>query len=113
MSKFDQAEKVMADPGQWPFDQPPDVAAITTRQVVDLNYPILQVTHYDDDHSWAFLCGTTENTDDYRLVHMDEILKLEESLRSIADLPPGWSAWRSDRDSVWERYPEDQSSEGS
>jgi len=37
---------------EWLFDQAPNAAAITTRQVIDLNCPILQVTHYEDDHSW-------------------------------------------------------------
>ncbi len=98
----------MSEPKKWPFDQPPNTAAIITRQVIDQNCPILQVSHYRDDHSWAFLCGTTENTDDYRLVHMGEVLELDESLRSIADLPPGWSAWRKGVDSPWQRCPEDQ-----
>jgi hypothetical protein len=92
----------------WPFDQAPNVAAITTRQVIDLGYPILQVTHYEDDHSWSFLCGTTEESDDYKLVHMADILNRDGSLRSIADLAPGWSAWRNDKDSEWERYQEEQ-----
>jgi hypothetical protein len=55
----------------------------------------------------TFLCGTTEKTDDYRLVHMGEILNSDESLRSIADLPPGWSASRKAIDSPWQRYLED------
>src|SRR5258705_11017737 len=93
---------------KWPFDQGPNVAALTTRQVLDLNYPIRQVVHYGDDDSWAFLCGTTEEKDDYRLVHMEEVLRLDDSLRSIADLPPGWSAWREHADGSWERSPEDR-----
>jgi hypothetical protein len=32
-----------------PFDQAPNVAAITSRQVMKLGYPILFVTHYEDD----------------------------------------------------------------
>jgi hypothetical protein len=91
----------------WPFDQAPNVAAITTRQVVELNYPIRQVVHYSDNNSWAFTCGTTEDEDDYRLVHMEDILILDESLRSIADLPPGWSAWRENKESTWERMEDD------
>ena len=87
----------------WPFDQGPNVAALTTRQVLDLHYPVLQVVHYDDDDSWAFLCGTTENTEDYRLVHMGELLTLDESLTSIADLPPGWSAFRENKNSPWHK----------
>ena len=51
-------------PADWPFDQAPNVAAITTRQVLDEGLPILRVTHYSDDHSWGFVCGTTDNTDE-------------------------------------------------
>lgn len=101
MSEFDNAE-------EWPFDQAPNVAAITTRQVIDLNYPILRVVHYADDHSWAFLCGTTDETDDGRVIGMREALRLDETLALIADLPPGWSAWRQTKESPWNRYEEDR-----
>jgi hypothetical protein len=43
-----------------PFDQAPKMAAITTRQVINDGLPVLRVTHFLDDNSWAFLCGTTE-----------------------------------------------------
>jgi hypothetical protein len=54
----------------WPFDQAPNVAAITTRQVLEDGMPILRVTHYGDDHSWAVVCGTTSNTEDGRAIGM-------------------------------------------
>jgi hypothetical protein len=89
----------------WPFDQAPNVAAITTRQVIELNYPILLVTHYEDDDSWAFLCGTTDDhLKDGRVIGMGTALRLDPSLRLLADLPPGWSARRKNRDSKWIRY---------
>jgi hypothetical protein len=45
----------------WPFDQAENVAAITTVHVLERRLPILRVTHYDDDHSWAFVCSTTND----------------------------------------------------
>jgi hypothetical protein len=90
----------------WPFDQAPNVAAISTRQVIELDYPILLVTHYEDDHSWAFLCGTTEGSDDGRVIGMGNALNRDPTLRQIADLPPGWSARRKGKDSEWVKYPE-------
>lgn len=92
---------------EWPFDQAPNVAALTTRQVIELNFPICQVTHYVDDHSWAFLCGTTTEEDDYRVIHMGHVWTLDKSLREVADLPPGWSAWRESTSAPWERYQEE------
>jgi hypothetical protein len=75
----------------WPFDQAPNVAAITTRQVLE-GHPILRVVHYEDDHSWAFTCGTTDDESDGRVASMKSIVQRDESLKEIADLPPGWKA---------------------
>ena len=100
-------DKCQTEPdGDWPFDQAPNVAAISTRQVIELGYPILLVMHYEDDDSWAFLCGTTDDTDDGRVIGMGEALGLDQTLRPVADLAPGWSAWRESKDSEWVRYRE-------
>src|SRR4051794_26858989 len=80
-------ETTMSD--EWPFDQAPNVAALTTRQVLE-GSPVLRVVHYEDDHSWAFTCGTTNDTADGKVVSMNEIVKLDPSLKEIADLPPSW-----------------------
>jgi hypothetical protein len=76
-------------PEDWPFDQEPNVVAITTRQVIKDGLPILNVEHYLDDHSWAFVCGTTDRTEDGRVISMGTALKFDPTLRGIADLPPG------------------------
>ena len=72
----------------WPFDQAPNTAAITTRQVLDGEKEIRAVVHYSDDHSWAFLCGTTNDKEDGRVITMSDALTLDDTLRTIADLPP-------------------------
>ncbi len=88
---------------EWPFDQAPNVAAITTRQVIEDGLPILTVVHYSDDHSWAFLCGTSNATEDGRVIGMGTAMKLDPTLASIADLPPGYSASRSAVGQAWTR----------
>ena len=55
---------------EWPFDQAPNVAAITTVNVIEHDAAILLVVHYEDDHSWAFLCGTTNDDADGRVIGM-------------------------------------------
>ena len=93
---------------EWPFDQEPNVAAFTTKQVLE-GLPILYVTHYEDDHSWFFVHGTGEDFDeDGRLICMAEALKLDATLRDVADLPPGWYAWREDEHSGWLRHEDDE-----
>ena len=90
-------------PSDWPFDQAPNVAAVTTRQVIEQNLPILCVTHYSDDHSWGFVCGTTDARDDGRVIAMNEALEIDPTLREIADLPPGWTAQREKVGAEWRR----------
>lgn len=87
----------------WPFDQAANVAAITTRQVIEENAEILVVVHYDDDHSWAFLCGTTDRDDDGRIIGMGTALRRDATLAQIADLPPGWIASRNYSGGIWNR----------
>ena len=87
----------------WPFDQVENAAAITTKQAVNGSLPVLVVVHYEDDHSWAFTCGTTNNTEDAQLVSMAQIIKLDPTLHSIADLPPGWRATRDSVNAEWIR----------
>ena len=91
-------------PDDWPFDQAPNVAAITTRQVLKEGLPILRVTHYSDDDSWAFVCGTTDKTEDGRVIGMGTALRLDPTLRTVADLPPGWTAWREKIGGEWHKF---------
>ncbi len=87
----------------WPFDQAPNVAAITTRQVLEEDLPILQVVHYSDDHSWGFTCGTTDSIEDGRVISMKTALDKDPTLAEIADLPPGWEASRDYIGGQWSR----------
>ncbi len=90
---------------QWPFDQARNVAAITTRQVIEDGSPILTVLHYGFDHSWAFVCGTSNATEDGRVIGMGEALRMDPTLATIADLPPGYCAYRTAVGKPWIREP--------
>ena len=87
----------------WPWDQEENCATITTRQVMSGGYPILSVTHYEDDHSWAFTCGTTNDEGDALVVLMKNVVDLDPTLEEIADLEPGWSAYREKVGAPWVR----------
>lgn len=92
----------------WPFEQAQNVTAITTKQVLNENYPILEVVHYSDDDSWAFTCGTTNESHDGRVVGMGRIVEKDPTLKQIADLPSGWGAWREKVGGEWTRYSSDE-----
>lgn len=88
----------------WPFDQAPNVAAITTRQIIEEHLPVLRVVHYADDHSWAFTCDTTSETEDARIIGMAEVMEMDQTLKGIASLRPGWGASRSVVGGAWSEY---------
>jgi hypothetical protein len=89
----------------WPFDQPPNAAAITVEAVLS-GAPILVVTHDGEDDGWQFLDGEPPDEASARVVAMQTAFDLDPSLREIADLPPGWTAWRTGRSGVWQRSPD-------
>jgi hypothetical protein len=88
----------------WPFEDSPDTGVHTTRFVLDEGYPILLVSH-DPDGAWQFLCGTTDESKDGRLIDLERVLELDETVRKVADLPRGWRAWRDSSDGPWIQEP--------
>ncbi|WP_312796030.1 hypothetical protein [Tianweitania sp.] len=84
----------------WTFDQPRNVACITCRPVLD-GQPVLVVTHYKDDHSWAFLNGSEPDNATALLVAMSTVVDRHPDLHDISDLPPGWSAKRDAAGQPW------------
>ncbi len=89
-------------PADWPFSDPTDVAAFSTRPVIEDGFPILLVTH-DDDGYWQVLCGTTNRTEDARVVGLGEMFERDRSIGELADLPQGWRAWRESVSASWKR----------
>jgi hypothetical protein len=89
----------------WPFEDRPNTAALTTSDVLGANAPILQVTHDADDGSWQFLPGGIVNPSDARVVGLGEICRRDPSLLELADLPEGWRAWRERVGAKWQRRP--------
>ena len=106
MSANDNRSETADENGNWKFDQAENVGAVTTRAVIDDNQPILLAIHYGDDCSWAFLCDTTEKESDSRMVTMKEIVEKDPTLLEIADLPPGWIAYRDFVGDEWDKFEE-------
>ena len=89
----------------WPFQDPPDVAVLTTKAVLAGGW-IFQVSRDDDDGMWQFHTpeGNEElSEDDGRLVSLYSIWKADPSVAGVADLAPGWIAWREALDMPWRR----------
>src|SRR6185503_17047024 len=78
----------VADEQDWPFDQPPDAAAITVRAVLD-GAPIVLVSHDADDDGWQFLDGNEVDVDRAVLISMAQAVDLDPSVLEVGDLLPG------------------------
>lgn len=86
----------------WYFDQATNAACITTPSVI-AGDPVLLVTHYEDDGSWAFLDGPASDPTKVMVVAMSTVLDRHPDLHGIADLPPGWIAMRETIEGTWSR----------
>ena len=89
---------------EWVFADPPNVATYTTANVL-AGHPILLATHDEDDGAWQFLCGTTNESADGRIVGLGCIVDLDPSVTEMADLPLGRRAWRDSPSDPWRREP--------
>jgi hypothetical protein len=94
------ADEVM---NEWPFQDPPNTAVLTTVDILDGRQPILLVTHDADDGGWQFLPGSGVPLADARVVALKNICHRDPSVREVADLPEGWRAWRDKPAARWYR----------
>jgi hypothetical protein len=89
----------------WPFADPPNVAVITLRSILEGGQPILLVCHDESDGGWQFLSGGDCETADAMVVGLAEMFRYDPTIGELSDLPLGWQAWRAEADGVWMRAP--------
>ncbi len=86
----------------WPFGIPVETGVYTTRQVMEGLEPVREVYH-DPDGDWQFLCGTTLDTADLKLVCFGCMFDRDPSIGGLAELPPRWCATRQAPDCAWDQ----------
>jgi hypothetical protein len=91
--------------GEWPFDDPENVATMTVRPVTHDGQPILLVSHDAGDGMWQFLTGSPVQMADAMLVSLREVYRIDPSIGELAELPLGWTATRSAVAQPWQRQP--------
>lgn len=88
--------------GDWPFPDPPDTAAFTTKRIAFERHPVLYVVH-DSDGDWQFLDRLDVTAEDAALVHLTHVVGANAGVVEIADLPRGWEAFRETESGPWTR----------
>lgn len=87
----------------WPFSDPPNVATITLRQIVEAGLPILLVVHDAEDGDWQFLTGGEFDVADGMVVGLRSMVERDATICELADLPLGWQAVRDSLGGPWRR----------
>ena len=90
----------------WPFDSPPNVACFTVRSIVDGVRPVLIASRDADDGAWQFLTGDAFDMAEAMLVSLESMVARDQRLLQLADIQPGWMAWRERPDAPWNRQAE-------
>lgn len=85
------------------FKESPNTPVFTTRFVMDENKTITYVSHDEDDGSWQFF--SKDDFDDLdevaRIVRLQEVVALDDSLLELSDMPKGYYAVRKDKQHPW------------
>ena len=76
-------------------------AVITTKYVMNDNSPIVSV-FYDEDGDWQFWGKEDFRIIDACVLSVQQILDIDETLALIPNLLEGQSAFRKDKNSLWE-----------
>ena len=85
------------------FKESEKTAVFTTKFVALENKEITSVYHYEEDNSWQFYSSDEfENYEDVAmLVALGQIIKRDQTILEIADLPLGHFAHRKSRGEKW------------
>lgn len=88
----------------FPFQESENVAVFTCVHVLENGADICCVTHDADDGSWQFLCGQSHTEDEARVVSLKNILELDSSIATLANMPLGCGAFRENKSSQWKGF---------
>lgn len=87
---------------KWLFNDDPNVAVITTKNILSRTMDITRVFHDSVDGMWQFLDSSENITeDDAAIAGLKEVVDLDETINELYTLPLGWSAYREDKNSDW------------
>lgn len=78
-----------------------NTAVFTTKFVLEKNSPVLYVFHYKNDGAWSFLGNEDCLESDYRIISLEEMIEIDNTILKLADMPFGYCAKRTDKNSSW------------
>jgi hypothetical protein len=93
----------------WPFEDDKSTVAVTSREILSRESPILYVSHETDEDGeivWQFHHDPKSlNFATVKLVRLDTMLNVDSSISLLGDLPIDWQATRKGVNQNWTRSP--------
>ena len=83
------------------FSDNVNTAVFTTKYILEKHSPILYVFHYEDDGAWSFSGHEDCHNGDYRVISLEEMISIDNSILDLVDMPYGYRAKRADINSPW------------
>lgn len=85
------------------FSDNPTTAVFTTKFVIEDKHDITYVTHELEDGAWQFFSNDNfENFEEVaKVVGLQQIIDIDNTVLDLADLPLGYSATRNDKTEKW------------
>lgn len=85
----------------FPFEDAPNTATITCCHVLNGEKPILYVSHDADDGMWQFLCGEVHEMEDAKIVSLQYIFDMDNTVGALYQMPCGYCAERRSETDDW------------
>ena len=91
--------------------EPKNLGCVVCKHVYSSERPVLLVTHYDNG-DWSFSCGKPDHSDneeaenEYFWIGVGHLTDEDSALHTVANLPLGWSAERTELGTKWNRFPD-------
>jgi len=85
------------------FSDPLNTAVFTTKFVLNEKKEITYVSHEEEDGAWQFFSDDEFESfkDVAKIISLEQILKIDNTLYDLADLPLGYFATRESINSKW------------
>ena len=84
-----------------PLGEPKNTTIITCSHIVENDADILYVSHDVEDGMWQFLCGREHVMEDARVISLNEIFTIDNTISKLSNMPCGYIAERESKDSEW------------
>lgn len=78
-----------------------NTAVFTTKYILKESSPVLYVFHYENDGAWSFSGYEDCRDSDYRVISLEEMINIDNSILDLADMPYGYMAKRDDKNFPW------------